>query len=258
MPTATPYFLYPWSTAASDDVTIPATGASSGTLSYQYGFTPNYEYDLLTNPSALPIPRTYTNQLFFDITSALNQLQTYGVPAWVSVAGGGPASGYPLNAIVIYSDGNIYQSQVATNTHTPTLGTSTYWVQISGQGTLTSSVVTGASPVTGLTNGTAANITSLVVPAGNWNIFANGGNTFTGSFTQGFFWLATTNSLTPPDTVYTISVDGATDAGGGEIALVLPFLNINSASPTTVYLNTLPRFSSGSCSAYGQIQAQGV
>jgi len=126
MPTPVPYFLHPWSVSASDDTTIPPTGSPSGALSYQYGFTPNYELDLLTNPSALPIPRNYTNQLYFDITSAIQQLQLYGYPNWVSVGSGGPATGYPLYATVLYIDGNIYQSATASNTSTP--GVNNDWI----------------------------------------------------------------------------------------------------------------------------------
>src|SRR5436309_1826328 len=161
MATANPYFLQPWSNAASDDVTIPPTGAATGALSYQYGFTPNYEYDLLTNPSALPIPRTSTNQLFFDITSALQQIQLYGAPLWVASGSGGPAN-YPIGARVLHTTAGVlrlWESQIAANTSVP--GADANWFIISGQGKMIQSLI--ASPGTVLTSGAESDITTLVL-----------------------------------------------------------------------------------------------
>src|ERR1700733_11322650 len=115
--TPNPYFLYPFG-ENGDATAISNTGTDAGTVNYEYGWTTSYQLDLETNPDALPIPRQQMNQLFFDITSALQQLQQYGVPAWVSVGSGGPATGYPLYARVLYS-GLIYESETARNQSPP-------------------------------------------------------------------------------------------------------------------------------------------
>ena len=125
MATPNPYFLYPFAAAAgpSDVVQIDNTEGTTGPMSYQYGFTPNYEEDLSTIPSALPVPRPQFNQLMLDITSALQQLQLQGAPLFVLPGAGGPAS-YPLYARVSYTAGapyglQIWESQVNGNTSIP-------------------------------------------------------------------------------------------------------------------------------------------
>ena len=57
MATPNPYFLYPFAIDSSSLLTIPNTGASTGAMSYEYGFTINYEQDLQSVSTALPIPR---------------------------------------------------------------------------------------------------------------------------------------------------------------------------------------------------------
>lgn len=140
MTIANPYFLYPYAVDAgpSDVAEIDNTGGTTGPLSYQYGFTPNYEEDLSTIPSALPVPRPQFNQLMFDITAAIQQLQLAGAPKWVapavSPAQGGPVS-YPIFARVAHTAGapygfQIWESQVSANTSVP--GADNNWLVVSG------------------------------------------------------------------------------------------------------------------------------
>ena len=156
MPTANPYFLYPYATAGSpsDVVAIDNTGGATGPLSYQYGFTPNYEEDLSSVPSALPVPRPQFNQLMFDITSALQQLQLAGAPLWVAPATGSPPVGgpvsYPIYARVAYTAGapygfQIWESQVGSNTSVP--GADNNWIIVSGgRGIAPGTYIDSASP----------------------------------------------------------------------------------------------------------------
>jgi hypothetical protein len=155
MTTANPYFLYPFAAAAdpSDVVEIDNTGGTTGPLSYQYGFTPNYEEDLSTIPSALPVPRPQFNQLMLDITSALQQLQLAGAPLWVAPAvgsaQGGPVS-YPMFARVAYTASapygfQIWESQINANTSIP--GDDNNWVIVSGgRGIAPGTYIDSASP----------------------------------------------------------------------------------------------------------------
>lgn len=131
-PTPIPFFLYPFcidGTPTTDIETISPTGADSGVVNYQHGFTTNYELPS-SNPATLPVPRQQFNQLMFDITSALQQYQLQGTPMWIAPGSGGPAN-YPLWAYVIYNPGSgnqIWQSQIINNTSVP--GADVNWMQV--------------------------------------------------------------------------------------------------------------------------------
>lgn len=153
------YYVYPFGQNADDLTAIPDAPAIDGSVSYFYGWTDPYEYDLLTNPAALPIPRGQMNQLFFDITNNIQEYQQYGSPQWVV----GNTVSYPIYARVYYA-GQVYESQTAANTNTP--GTDNTWAQISAgvQGIPTGSIVPfgGVSAPAGylLCNGTTVSRTT--------------------------------------------------------------------------------------------------
>jgi len=150
---ATPYILYPFATSGTV-AAVNSTGASTGDMSYQYGFTEDYEKDLNLDPAALPIPRPQFNQLMLDITSSIQRLQLYGVPLWVAPATGSPPVGgpvsYPLFARVGYDPGapygyQIWESQIASNTSVP--GANGNWLVVSGgRAVRTGSIIESASP----------------------------------------------------------------------------------------------------------------
>jgi hypothetical protein len=153
MSTPNPYFLFPF--ASSGTATgIDNTGGSTGPVNYEFGFTPNYEEDLTTVPSALPIPRPQFNQLMLDITFALQQLQLQGAPLWVAPATGSPPVGgpasYPLYARVSYNPGvpyglQVWESQITSNTSVP--GADNNWVIVSGaRGLAPGTYIDSASP----------------------------------------------------------------------------------------------------------------
>ena len=119
------YYVYPFGTDADDLTAIPDNAALDGSVSYQDGWTPPYEYNLLTNPAALPIPRGQMNQLFYDITLNIKEYQDYGTPQWVV----GNTVEYPIYARVYYG-GLVYENQVADNTITP--GVDSTWLIVSG------------------------------------------------------------------------------------------------------------------------------
>lgn len=123
---ATPhYYVYPFGINADDLTAIPDNAAVDGSVSYYAGWTDPYEYDLLTNPAALPIPRGQMNQLFFDITLNIQEYQQYGTPQWVA----GNTVLYPIYARVYYNN-LVYENQVSNNTATP--GADATWNVVSG------------------------------------------------------------------------------------------------------------------------------
>ena len=127
------FFVHPFGTSGTL-TSVPTNGLSSGPMSYEYGFTPNYELDLTTNPSAIPISRPQTNQLYNDITTAIQQYQTHGVPDWITSTDNlGTPYAYDIYARVRYNAGSgfqVYENQVAANTATP--GADNTWLVISG------------------------------------------------------------------------------------------------------------------------------
>lgn len=127
---ATLYYIFPFGQSADDLTTIPQSPAVGGGVSYHNGWTALYEEDLNTDPTAKPIPRGQTNQLFYDITNNIQEYQQYGSPNWITALdNGGSSFEYPIYARVYYL-GVVYENQVAANTATP--GADTTWLQISG------------------------------------------------------------------------------------------------------------------------------
>lgn len=99
---------------------IPDAADANGFVSYIEGYGPDYQR-AKTDVLSKNIERDKMNELFFDITNAIAEIQAQGVPDWITSAlnGGSPFS-YAKNALVRYTDGNVYMSLVAANTAAPT------------------------------------------------------------------------------------------------------------------------------------------
>ena len=133
---------------AANPVVIPNSNDPGGAVSYNQGYTDPYEYNLLSNPDALPVTRPVFNQLMYDITNNIQEYQNYGTPQWVSGAQiPGSSAGYPIGARVYYNNA-VYESQVPTNTATPGVALSN-WLQISGasDGIQPGFIIDYASPI---------------------------------------------------------------------------------------------------------------
>ncbi len=125
---STYFYVYPWGTTQTP-VTIPID-SDAPSLSYQDGYTINYEYDYPTNPAAIPIPRNDFNQLMYDVTNNIREYQTNGTPLWITASQNqGTSFPYPIYARVYYNN-LVYENQVANNTATP--GADNTWLLISG------------------------------------------------------------------------------------------------------------------------------
>lgn len=149
MPAPYRYFLYPFGIQANDLAALPDTPPVNNSVNYQTGWPDPYELNLLTDPTALPMPRGAMNQLMLDITNNIQEYQQYGAPQWVSglvFNPVGPVNGYPIFARVYYS-GQVYESQTANNTTTP--GSDPSWLQVSGnfQGVEPGTVIDFAGPI---------------------------------------------------------------------------------------------------------------
>lgn len=116
------FFNIPFGTSG-DRATIPDATQPSGAVSFAQGFGPDYERDPETDPLYKPVPRDETNELNYQITLALKQLQLWGTPEWFPQDDQGNQVAYPVSARVRYDTGTggmrIWQSIAATNTAVP-------------------------------------------------------------------------------------------------------------------------------------------
>lgn len=121
-------------------------------------------------------------------------------------------------------------------------------------GEVISSCVTAASGTT-LSNGTAANITSVSLTAGDWNVDALGGltGTLTGTdFQAGVSATSGTLGTKGDDTAETPTTSTAL----ADVTLAVPGVRKNVSSTTTVYLVEQASFSVGTAKGYGCIKAR--
>lgn len=133
------FYVYPFADSGGK-IDVPTDTTGTGEVSYEQGWTENYELDLTTDPDALPIPRQKSNSLMFNVTDNLRQYQTQGTPQWITAADNNPGGvptpfAYDIYAVVRHDAGlgdglQIYENQVAANTDEP--GTTDTWNQISG------------------------------------------------------------------------------------------------------------------------------
>ncbi len=150
------FFRIPFATSG-DKTAIPDPVDGGGSVSYTEGYGVDYQLQK-TNPAAKNIERDKMNELFFDVTTAIAELQSQGVPDFISTAlNGGTPYSYALNAIVKYS-GELYISIAAANVDLPSVVTK--WALLPTPARLQSSTYTAA-----VAGGTADALTGAFVPA---------------------------------------------------------------------------------------------
>lgn len=120
----TKFIIFPFATGGSRTA-VPNDEDPSGVLSWEEGFSSRYSLNKLTDPNALPVPRTQTNQIYFDLSTAIQQYQVWGTPNFITTADNeGVAYPYDKWAYALYDDGTNglrpYQSLVPSNSTLPT------------------------------------------------------------------------------------------------------------------------------------------
>lgn len=123
---------------------------------------------------------------------------------------------------------------------------------------ITSSISQGSA--VSLTTTAIANITSITLTAGDWDVHANamfGGGAITGVQFQGFIGTVTGNDATGRDlaknTCYAMPPLAGSDSG-----CTLPVYRVNISTTTTYYLKANATFTIGSAIAYGTIEARRI
>lgn len=150
------FFRIPFATSG-DKTAVPDAVDINGNVSYTQGYGFDYQRQK-TDPAAKNIERDKMNEIFFDITTALYELQSQGIPDFITSAlNGGTAFSYAANAVVRYS-GDLYLSLAATNTALPT--DATKWALLPTAARLQASTYTAA-----VAGGTADALTATFTPA---------------------------------------------------------------------------------------------
>ena len=114
-----------------------------------------------------------------------------------------------------------------------------------------------------LTSDTPADVISISLNAGDWDIWGNvgflGGATTLVQYCQG--WSSQTSATNPGQNL----LNSVPYSGGGTAVFAatnlifnIPMLRISLASPTTIYLSVQAGFSVSTCSAFGNINARRV
>lgn len=149
------FFRLPFATTG-DKTAVPDAVDSNGNVSYSQGYGFDYQRQK-TDPAAKNIERDKMNQVFFDMTTAIAELQSQGVPDFITSAlNGGAAYSYAINSLVRYS-GDVYVSLVAANTALPS--DATKWALIP-----TPSRVRDGYNTVGASGGTADAVTVALTP----------------------------------------------------------------------------------------------
>lgn len=150
------FFRLPFATTG-DKTAVPDAVDSNGNVSYSQGYGFDYQRPK-TDPAAKNIERDKMNQVFFDMTTAIAELQSQGVPDFITTAlNGGTAYSYGQYAIVKYS-GDLYISLVAANTALPS--DATKWALLP-----TPARIQGAYNIRASAGGTANALTGAFTPA---------------------------------------------------------------------------------------------
>lgn len=117
------FFNTPFGASASK-TTIPVNDGVS--VSWNNGYTVNYEYNPVTDKSAKHIERDVMNTLFYEITSTLRQLQINGVAPYYEEIIRADGPGYGAGALVSYG-GQVWRSKVDGNKVIPNASSKDNW-----------------------------------------------------------------------------------------------------------------------------------
>jgi len=147
---------------SGDKTNVPVATDPSGYVSYTQGYGPDYQRDLASDPLAKAVERDKMNYMMNNITVALNQYQTFGIPEFVSTTdNNGTPYSYSAGAVVRYDTTGagvwiVATSMVDANTALPT--DVTKWQQWVPNGVL--SVTASAQTLTVAQSGQVVAVTT--------------------------------------------------------------------------------------------------
>lgn len=224
-----------------DKTAVPDALQPDGSVSYDQGFTVDYTLPI-GNLDRKTVPRNQTNQIYYDLSAAIQQLQQVSAPPFIttSMNGGSPFS-YSKN-VRVTSGGVIYQSLTNSNTTTPpgaswtsllpvvTSGTSILKGDGSGgvsnasAGTDYLTPTGNGSGLTGITAGQVSGLTSFVssqqtITSGGTLTIAHGLGSQPSTVSIRLVCQNTSGAYSPGDVVYVGNyfVDGSSNASGASL-----------------------------------------
>lgn len=163
------------------------------------------------------------------------------------------------NAIV---DGSITASQIAFSSTSGIIGVTTNNNAAAGSvGEYISSTVLSGSAVP-LTTNTVANVTSITLLAGDWDVWGNAfllpaSGTTTNTFNTALSQVAVTFPTTPNGGAYA-QWYGSITGSGVQLGLPTGTMRVSIAAPVNIYLVVSSQFTSSTSSAYGFVGARRV
>lgn len=216
---------------------VPDAVQSDGSVSYTSGWGVDYTLPA-SNPSYKSVPQGSMNQLFYDITSAIQNWQQNTVAPFITTAmNGGTPYSYPAYAMVLYS-GVVYISNTGSNTDTPP---TSKWTALPLS--FVENLFTG-----GTTTGSAnAQVLASLSPASGFSL-SNPGDTITctaGYTNTGPATLAITSPSVSATAIQKNGASGLTALTGGEIVAgnIITFtvsaagtLVLDAGLPATLFL----------------------
>lgn len=233
---ANTYFYYPFATGGDTSV-IPITTQPSGSISYQQGYGPDYEKNLLTDPTAIPIGRQTMNQLFLDITTQLQQYSQNGTPDFITtLQNQGSPFAYPIYARTRYG-GQVYENQVASNTATP--GTDDTWLLVSGD-------------ATGIRPGTILDFAGFTAPTGY--LLCDGSAVSRTTYAPLLAVITQTQTGTTTNTLDTVS--GLTDTSQMYVGMALESVNFPPGTTVATIVDANNITASANATASGAVSIQ--
>jgi hypothetical protein len=260
-----------WYASSGTAVSGLAT-AASGVLVTSAGSVPSISSTL---PSGLTIPGFAHSGVNSDITSMTGLTGTLQAPTGVISSAGAQLllftytasavnyfsfinniAGSPPSISAVGGDTNIILQLGGKGTGGAAVkGTSTNDNATAGfVGEFVSSVIPFSSSVS-LTNLAAADVTSISLTAGDWDVWGNIHTEFPSNGTAIYGWTSATSATLPDSSLYNAVVP----VGGiGSSGQSVPYKRYSLASTTTIYLSTFGQFSTGTASACGGIYARRV
>jgi hypothetical protein len=205
-----------------------------------------------------------SNGIPYMLTASLATLTWASTQQLVGASSGGGYSGWETNAAFangFKSTNDIYVLGVLYATNGaylgPIMGATNGGNAVAGAwGEYASSAIASGSAVS-LTDATAANITSISLTAGDWDVEGNVNLIGTGAtFTEGAAGISTTTATLPTDGTETFTAGDLT--GNFTEGMTVSRKRINVTVTTTVYLVGRATFSAGTVIGYGSITARRV
>lgn len=136
------FFRIPFA-LSGDRATVPDSAAVDGSVSYIDGYGNDYQRPK-SDPLSKNIEREKMNEILYDVTKAVAEIQGKGIADFVSTSlNGGSPYPYTAGAIVSYS-GEAYYSMVGSNTSLPTDATKWFPMRAPVFNDITQSIKTGA------------------------------------------------------------------------------------------------------------------